>query len=91
VTGKRGFGLVKRELIVSVGTRRLRLNVGVGEIRGDKAAGGALLHTRWITARELVASRGVHDLCEGKALKGKFRNGWGMKQGPGTRTRLENR
>jgi len=51
VTGKRGFGLVKRELIVSVGTRRLRLNVGVGEIRGDKAASDALLHARWITAR----------------------------------------
>jgi len=59
---------VKRELIVSVGTRQLRLNVGVGEIRGDKAAGDALLHARWTTAREPVASRGVHDLSEGKAL-----------------------
>jgi hypothetical protein len=68
VTGKRGFGLVKRELIVSVGTRQLRLNVGVGENRGDKTVSDALLHTRWITARESVASRGVHDLCEGKAL-----------------------
>jgi hypothetical protein len=70
---------VKRELIVSVGTRRLRSNVGVGETRGDKAVSDALLHARWITAREPVASRGVHDLGEGKALKGKFRNGWGMK------------
>jgi len=66
---------VEREFIVSVGTRQLRLNVGVGEIRGDKAAGDALLRARWITARELVASREDHDLCEGKALKGKFRNG----------------
>jgi hypothetical protein len=24
----------------------------------------------WITARELVASKGDHDLCEGKTLKG---------------------
>jgi hypothetical protein len=62
---------VKRELIVSVETRRLRLNVGVGEIRGDKAASDALLHTRWITAWEPVASKGVHDLCEGKALERK--------------------
>lgn len=70
---------MKREFIVSVGTRQLRLNVGVGEIRGNKTVSDALSHTRWMTARELVASRGVHDLCEGKALKGKFRNGWGMK------------
>jgi len=70
---------VKREPLVSVGTRQLRLNVGVGEIRGNKTVSDALLHTRWITAGELVASRGVHDLCEGKALEGKFRNGWGVK------------
>jgi hypothetical protein len=68
-TGKRGFGFVKREPIVSVGTRRLRSNVGVGEIRGDKAGSDAFLHTRWITVREPVASRGAHDLCEGKALE----------------------
>jgi len=79
VTGKRGFGLVKREPIVLVGTRRLRLNVGVGEIRGYKAVSDALRHTWWITAWKPVASRGVHDLCEGKALERKFRNGWGVK------------
>jgi hypothetical protein len=35
-----------------------------------------------MTAREQVASRGVRDLCEGKALEEKKpRNGYGMKQG----------
>ena len=63
--------------------------MGVREIRGNKTAGDALLHARWITAWELVASRGDHDLCEGKALEGKFRNGLGVKQSPGTRTCLE--
>jgi hypothetical protein len=39
-----------------------------------------------MTAREPVASRGVHDLCEGKALKERQpRNGCGTKQGRGTR------
>lgn len=91
MTGKRGFGLVKRELIVSVETRRLRLNVGVGEIRGDKAASDALLHTRWITVREPVASRGAHDLCEGKALERKVQERLGHEIRPWNSNLLGNR
>ena len=71
VQGDREAGLRPREK----GTHSLGGNqatapksVGVGEIRGDKAASDALLHTRWITAGEPVALRGVHDLREGKTL-----------------------
>jgi hypothetical protein len=70
---------VKRGPIVLVGIQATALNVGVGEIQGNKATSDALLHTRWITARELVTSREEHDPCEGKALEGKFTNGWGVK------------
>jgi hypothetical protein len=43
--------------------------VGVGETRGNKTIGDALFAHRSITVRELVTSRGEHDLCEGKALE----------------------
>jgi hypothetical protein len=68
VTGKRAFERVKREPIVSGGSRQLRESVGVGETRGNKTA--VVRHARgWITARELVALRGARGPCEGKALK----------------------
>jgi hypothetical protein len=43
--------------------------VGVGETGGEKVEPKRGPERRWITAREPVASRGVHDLCEGKALE----------------------
>jgi hypothetical protein len=43
--------------------------VGVGEIRA-KAHEWRVSLRWWITARELAASRGVRDFCEGNTLKG---------------------
>jgi hypothetical protein len=60
----------EREPIVAGGTRQLRASAGVGETGGDKTAVIGVTARRWMTAREQVASRGDHDLCEGKALKG---------------------
>jgi hypothetical protein len=60
----------KGKPIAAGGTRQLRESVGVGETGGEKAAEERRPARRWMTAREPVASRGVHDRCEGKALKG---------------------
>jgi hypothetical protein len=43
--------------------------VGVGETGDEKVEPGCGPEGRWITAREPVASREAHDLCEGKTLK----------------------
>jgi len=44
-----------------------------------KRRAGYILASWWITAGELAVSRGARDLCEGKALREKPRNGCGTK------------
>jgi hypothetical protein len=60
-----------KAVVAPVGIQATALSgVGVGEIRA-KARERYVFESWWITARELAASRGVRDSCEGKTLKGK--------------------
>jgi hypothetical protein len=61
----------EREPIVDWGTRQPHPSgASVGETDDERSRRSSLQERLWITAREPVASGEVHDLCEGKALKG---------------------
>ena len=64
---------MKRELIVVGGIRQLRASVGVEETGGNKVREAASCTRVDNRKGANVISRGVHDFCEGKTLKGVLR------------------